>query len=198
MVETLRLYTHRVTKGNAETTGDLMKLSGQRRCKFSCTSEAQTHQGKKAKSEHGRDLQNVKGSVPRRDARTWRGGTVQKPCRDAPRRSAGREGGTLGEGKLRGAEQRRTAGPRLTQVGGVGQGKPVRGPGPEEAGEVRRRGHLGRAGRRRPGSPRALAGAEGEGRGAAPSLPASPAAGRAGPGRLSPVSRLKEMRASAR
>lgn len=69
----------RVPKGNAETIRDLMKLSGQRRCKFPCTSEAQTHQGKKAKSKPGRDLQNTKGTIARRDASTWRGGTVQKP-----------------------------------------------------------------------------------------------------------------------
>lgn len=52
---------------------------------------------------------------------------------------------------------------RLTQVGGAGQGEPVCGPGTGEAGEVRRRGHRGRAGRRRPGSPRAQAEAEGGG-----------------------------------
>lgn len=61
-----------------------------------------------------------------------------------------------------------------------------------EAGEVRRRGQRGRAGRRRPGA------RQGRRAGAAPSLPAFPAAGRAGPGHLSPVSRFKEMRASAR
>lgn len=96
---------------------------------------------------------------------------MQKPCGDAPRRCAGREGGALGEGKLRGAEQRRGAGPRLTQVRGAGQGEPVRGAGPGEAGEVRRRGHLGRAGRRRPGSPQALSGAEGGGSPFPPCLP---------------------------
>lgn len=56
---------------------------------------------------------------------------MQKPCGDAPRRCAGREGGALGEGKLRGAEQR-AAGPGLTQARGAGQGEP----GPGEAGEV--------------------------------------------------------------
>lgn len=163
----------KVPKGNVETIGEFIKLSGQRRCKFPRTSEAQAHQAKKAKSEPGRDLQSTKGSVSRRDASTWRGRTVQKPSGDAPPRCARREGSALREGKLRGAKQSRA------RAGGAG-----RRAGPGEAGEVRRRGRLGRAGRRRPGSPRALAGAEGGG-GPFPSLPASLAAGRAAPGRLS-------------
>ena len=68
------VHPSRVTKNNSETTADLTRLrkSGQHGCKFPCTFEAQTHQGKRAKSERGRDLQNAKGSVSRRDARrTW-------------------------------------------------------------------------------------------------------------------------------
>lgn len=92
LVESIRLYTRRVTKSNAETTGDLPRLrkSGQRRCKFPCTFEAHTHQGKKAKSERGRGAQNAKSSVSRRDTRrTWRGGADQKSCGDAVPLSAG-------------------------------------------------------------------------------------------------------------
>lgn len=99
----------------------------------------------------------------------------------------------------------------------VGQGRRRR---PGRHGEADARAGQGRAGRRRPGNPPALAGEEAAAPGAAPSLPASPAgpraavseaAGcqpggpapppphpRAGPGRVSPVSRLKEIRASAR